>query len=376
MRNQLRGRLRMCLSSKGCHPFWRFLFTFVISLSFVAESFALIPDGYYDIPEGKNSSQLKTAFFNIIKGHTVLTYSDLWQAFKKTDIKPNGRVWDVYSNTTDFDFDKDRDSGSGGTSEGGVYNREHSFPKSWFGGDVIPMYTDLFHMYPSDKWVNNKRGNLPFGNVQVVTGFSANHYSEWGTSTESGASLTVFEPADELKGDFARTYFYMVTRYEDQVASWKSNPNTEMLDGTAYPALSQWAQKVLLKWAKDDPVSAKEIARNDSIYKLYQHNRNPYIDFKSLPDYIWGDSVNYAFYPSKYIPTGLKEINQGEKLQAWVKDGEVVVSTAKNKQITIYDITGRVLEKKISEGEITRFSVNKKQIIIINCETSKVKVLL
>jgi len=353
--------------------------TFILAILLVAANAAkaIIPSGYYNNSEGKKGSELKTSMYNSIKNHTVLTYDDLWLAFKKTDIRQDGKVWDVYSNISNFIFVLNQDKGSGGSSENEFYNREHSFPNSWFGGNkVSPMYTDLFHMYPSDKWVNNKRGNLPFGNVQVVTGFSANHYSEWGTSTESGASLTVFEPADELKGDFARTYFYMVTRYEDQVASWKSNPNTEMLDGTAYPALSQWAQKVLLKWAKDDPVSAKEIARNDSIFKLFQHNRNPYIDFKSLPEYIWGDSVNYEFYPSRYLPTELEEINQGEKLQAWIQDGEVVVKAPKNKQITIYDVAGRALDKKISDGQFTRFSVNKKQIIIINCETSKVKVLL
>ncbi|MDP4277196.1 MAG: endonuclease, partial [Bacteroidota bacterium] len=169
------------------------LLTLFVCLCCLTSSYATIPAGYYATVDGLSGKALKTAFFNVVKTHTVLSYSDLWTAFRKTDVRADGKVWDVYSNSTNYVFGTDQDTGSGGNVEGTCYNREHSFPNSWFFGDKsAPMYTDLFHLYPTDKWVNGKRGNMPFGDVQVVTGYSANHYSEWGTSTASGSTLTVF----------------------------------------------------------------------------------------------------------------------------------------------------------------------------------------
>ena len=358
---------------------FKFVRSLVIVVLLVSSTgvFAAIPEGYYDTAEGKKSEELKTGMFNIIKNHTVLSYGDLWTAFKKTDIRPDGKVWDIYSNITNYTFVTDQDRGSGGSSENEFFNREHSFPKSWFGGDIMPMYTDLFHMYPSDKWVNNQRANLPFGNVQTVTGFSANHYSEWGTSSESGSVLTVFEPADELKGDFARSYFYMVTRYEDKVASWTANSNTQMLGGNSYPAFSNWAKNVLLDWNRRDPVSMKEIARNDSIYKLFQHNRNPYIDFKSLAEYVWGDSVNFSFSPSKYLVASSHYVlDKEEVLSAWVNNGILYVKAFKGNEIEIYDILGRVLFKEFANEYNNCFIINKKQIVVIKAGVKSIKICL
>jgi len=348
---------------------------FLIALFFNQQAFSVIPAGYYDGTDGQSGQALKTNLYNTIKVHTELTYANLWTAFRTTDVRADGKVWDIYSNSTNFVFGTNQDSGSGGSAEGQFYNREHSFPKSWFGGEVTPMYTDLFHLYPSDKWVNNSRGNAPFGNVQVVTGFSANHYCEWGTSTESGSSLTVFEPSDDMKGDFARTYFYMVTCYEDKVASWKSNPNTEMLAGNAYPALSSWAVTVLLQWSRFDPVSAKERARNDVIFANYQHNRNPYIDFPSLAEYVWGDSTTYAFHPSKYtaVPAVKSEVSL---FTAWSEHGSLVVRTAVGKTIEIMDVTGKIITRSVANQIETTFQSGEHKLLLVQVENQVQKVIL
>lgn len=298
------------------------------------------PQGYYDATQGLSGQALKSALYNTIKGHAELSYSDLWTAFQYTDKRTDGKVWDIYSNITNYVFGDDQDRGSGGGSENQFYNREHAFPKSWFD-DGYPMYTDLFHLYPSDKWVNNQRGNLPYGTVQNVTGASANNYCKWGTSTESGATLTVFEPADELKGDLARTYFYMVTRYENVVASWRNNPNTEMLAGNSYPALSNWAVKLLVAWHRNDPVSTKEINRNDVIYTQYQHNRNPYIDEPRLVEYLWGDSVGYAFTPSGMV--GLEQPLENAPPKAYFNEGSWWVTAQVGQPVQVFDLLGRRL---------------------------------
>jgi endonuclease I len=327
-------------------------FLFGISMTFVVS--AEIPAGYYDATDGLMAAALKTSLYNKIKTHTALSYSELWTAFQTTDKRADGKVWDIYSNTTNYTFGIDQDAGSGGSTEGEFYNREHSFPNSWFGGvKDSPMYTDLFHMYPSDKLVNNRRSNYPFGNVVTVSYSSNNGYSLLGTSAEV-SGLTVFEPADELKGDLARSYFYMATRYENLVASWTSNANTEMLGGNPYLAFSPWAKQLLLEWSRLDPVSAKEIARNNVIYTNFQHNRNPYIDFPSLAEYVWGDSTTYTFHPSRYTALPVTPV-QKEHI-VWVKDGLLYVGTEPGNTIEIMDLTGRILS--ITKAELTETILN------------------
>lgn len=241
------------------------------------------PAGYYDAIAGKMDKDVKTALFGIINQHTVRTYKELWTDLQTTDRRADGKVWDMYSNVTNFTF-VDKQCGNY-SKEGDCYNREHSLPNSWFGGDKqSPMYTDLFHMYPTDGFVNNMRGNNPFGEVGNVTKQSKGGYSKLGSCSFPGYSGIVFEPDDEYKGDFARTYFYMVTCYEDRVATWDS----EMLSKDRYPAFSIWAIHLLLKWHRQDPVSQKEIDRNNVVYGI-QNNRNPFIDYPVLAEFVWGD---------------------------------------------------------------------------------------
>lgn len=253
---------------------------FVLLLTLCTKLWAQVPNGYYSAAEGKTGEELVSTLHSIIKDHTELSYTGLWSAFYETDKRDDGKVWDMYS-TCNFTFGDDQDNGTGGTSECEYYNREHSFPRSWFGGAVAPMNTDLFHLYPTDKKVNSIRADFPYGNVSSAT-YTSSNGSKLGTSV-SGYSGTVFEPANEYKGDFARSYFYMATRYYNQISSW----NSEMLNGTNFPTYASWALNTLLQWHQNDPVSLKEIERNNVIYKDFQHNRNPYIDNPNLVQRAW-----------------------------------------------------------------------------------------
>ena len=251
-------------------------------LSFVAK--AQIPAGYYNSANGLSGAPLKTALYNIIKGHTTFGYNALWTAFQTTDDKPDGNVWDMYSNCT-FTFGSDQ---CGSYSiECDCYNREHSFPQSWFNSSS-PMVSDLFHIYPTDGKVNGMRGNYPFGEVGTAT-YTSQNGSKLGNSASTAYTNIVFEPIDEYKGDFARTYFYMATRYENVIVSWQTNTGAdEVLNGTTYPCYDQWFIDLLLAWNAADPVSQKEIDRNNTIYTSFQHNRNPYIDHPEYVGSVWG----------------------------------------------------------------------------------------
>ena len=263
------------------------------AVSFAA--WAEIPAGYYSKLNGKTGSELKTAVFEIINPHTeVSSYSDLPKYFQRTDMYPeSNRWWDMYGNIPLY-----------GPSFSGL-NREHSFPKSWWkntsygSGDInvtyTPAYVDLNHLYPSEARANQAKSNYPLGTVASVPGGGFdNGVVKVGiaVSGQGGGAKYVFEPSDEYKGDFARTYFYMVTCYQN--LTW--NPSyLFMLNQGAYPTLNKWSQDLLLRWAREDQVSQKEIDRNEVVYSI-QSNRNPFIDFPSLADYIWGDKVGEPFY--------------------------------------------------------------------------------
>jgi endonuclease I len=232
------------------------------------------PEGYYDDAAGLTGEDLQAALHAIIDDHTVYDYSFAWTAFYTTDDKPNGKVWDIYSDipggVPPYEYTFGVDQGGVGGQEGTGYTREHSWPKSWFGGEVSPMYTDLFALYPTDAHVNGTRGIYPYGEVASPTWTSLNG-SELGPCSLPGYTGVVFEPIDGYKGDLARTYFYMGARYYGEDAGWPGSP---MTNGAQ---LEPWALEMLVDWHAADPVSLKERERNAAVF-AYQGNRNPFID--------------------------------------------------------------------------------------------------
>ena len=247
------------------------------------------PSGYYNSCENKSGATLLTALNQKISSHTTVSYNGLWDLYKTSDVKPNGKIWDMYSTK---EWNTGEKCGNY-TYVGDCYNREHSMPKSWFN-DATPMYSDAFHLYPTDGKVNGQRGNYPYGECASGTTLPSHGgvqaLGKLGKSTFAGYSGTVFEPADEYKGDFARSYFYMAACYNDRISSWSS----DMLAGNKYPAFTSWAVNLLLKWHRQDPVSDKEKARNEVVYN-HQRNRNPFIDHPELAEHIWGDKKDVAW---------------------------------------------------------------------------------
>ena len=237
--------------------------------------FAQIPNGYYNNAEDKTGDELKVALHNIIKGHHEVSYSGLLNAFAYTDLKPNGKIWDIYSNV-----EYSLNSGVCGEyqQEGDCWNREHTWPQSWFNEQTTPR-SDLFHVYPTDGYVNGQRSNYPYGEVNHPI-YTSGNGSKLGPCVTSGYSGRVFEPIDEYKGDIARGYFYMSVRYYTEDDGWGSS------DMTSKSEILPWAMTMLLQWSDQDPVSQKEIDRNNAVYG-YQGNRNPFIDHPEYAHLIW-----------------------------------------------------------------------------------------
>ena len=310
-----------------------------------------MPRDYYpNSLEGKNGAELKTELHNLLKNHTRLPYGSYdynriactWTVFKKSDVRPNGKVWDMYSNNS-YNF-----SNGAGATKG--MNIEHSVPKSWWGDAYDETATpltrfkydgsyDLHHLTPSDAAANTAKSNYPLG--EVDSPLFDNGVTKVGTGQANGRATNLFEPADEYKGDFARMYLYFVTCYQDY--SWKSSA-LSMFAQNSYPTLNAYGQSLLLKWHRQDPVSQKEIDRNNAVYS-FQGNRNPFIDYPNMVEYIWGDSTNYEFSFSGQSTSAPSISISNDKIEF----GYIGTETSKDKEIYIKgknlttDITAKLL---------------------------------
>lgn len=306
--------------------------------------FAEVPVGYYKPAEGKTDNSLRLALQGVIGNHTVISYDDLEAYYPSVDATADNKVWDMYS-TCSFAFS------NANCSQKNVcdcWNKEHSIPQSWFS-KASPMKSDLFHVYPTDARVNNFRSNYAYGETSStgnVAG-STSALGRLGTSNVSGISGTVYEPDNEFKGDIARTYFYMATRYADKCHNW-----TGGMFGSASNGLTTATAALLLKWHRADPVSVKETLRNDAVY-VHQHNRNPFIDNPELAEYIWGTKKGESWYGTS---TAVEQV-VFTNLQVYPNPANQVVAVTADGvdqfNYTIFDISGQLLHSGIAQsGEL------------------------
>ena len=291
---------------------------------------AAAPDGYYKSCENLGAQDLLRELCTVVGPHTNVGYDGLKDVYRTSDVRPDGTIWDMYSTTrwttSDLNF-------CSGKLVGDCLNREHSLPKSWWGGGKQTQYSDAFHLYPTDSKVNGQRSNYPFGECaggsQLAANGSARPLGRLGTSTYPGYSGTVFEPDDEYKGDFARTYFYLAAAYNGDISGWTSGNGDQMLAGNSYPVFKSWAIDMLLKWHREDPVSPKERDRNDAVY-AHQHNRNPFIDYPDMAEYIWGDRKGQKWMPDDATPTLSSPVSGST-----VNVGSTLVGVARTAEITV-----------------------------------------
>ena len=275
--------------------------------------FAQIPDGYYDGTEGLTGYTLKTALYNIIKNHTDNGYDDLYYGYEDTDTdyyyENDGTILDMYSENPEgvdpYNYNHGYDQCGNYQDEGDCYNREHLFPQGFFDSNS-PMKSDIHFVVPSDGKVNGMRGNLPFGEVGNADWLSDNG-SKRGTCSFPGYSGTVFEPLDDFKGDIARCLLYFATRYENQVSNFDPNANNNPLDGSSDQVYEDWFIELLLEWHAEDPVSQREIDRNNAAYD-YQNNRNPYIDYPEWVECVWLDECYWLAFTSSPVTAAIEEM--------------------------------------------------------------------
>jgi len=259
-----------------------------------SSSFAAVPSGYYYFVKNKKKAELKTAIHTYCAPMKEFDYGGgagfTWEGFFSTDRRADSTVIDMYSNTVRKQTSFSAVSGM---------HIEHSFPKSWWGAYPNNAYKDLFHLYPADASANESKNNLPLGEVTGTPGFDNGVTKTGKNGFETAYTDACFEPADEYKGDFARSYFYIASVYEN-LAPLMQSPM--VINGSTYPFWKPWAIDLLLKWNKQDPVSPKELTRIEAVYNI-QGNRNPFIDYPNLAEYIWGkDTTTIYPFPNETEP--------------------------------------------------------------------------
>lgn len=353
------------------------------SVMTVLVSMAQPQPGYYvsSALDGKNGRGLELALRDIIHPHTRISYGELWNSYVTTDTAPLDSVPDGFSKT-DLVYDmyawmqyfpkfhSDNDH-----SQTGGINREHSVPNSWWGGENgnAEAYTDLHHLVPADGAANNVKSNYPLGektdNDELTLSWptqdkyhnghlyvSKDHVCSrvWNVPPDMqenfGDAAKVWEPADIYKGDFARMYLYVVCAYEGEI-HWQTNYMFTS-DNQNLTTIKPWALELLLRWHRNDTVSQKELDRNNVVEDI-QGNRNPFIDYPELVEFIWGDMASEEFDLEKAkcsygeLPSSVGE-NKNNDFFAYQNGNSLIINAEGTVQVI--DMMGRIL---INENVIT-----------------------
>ena len=283
-----------------------------VSLAAAVTPAAQIPT-YWASADGKAGAALWTAISaqtNV--GFSTLGYNGLWSAYQKTDLYPGtNKIWDMYGEC-DFTYSSDQCGNYSGVCD--CYNREHSIPKSWFGGGTSGIGCDIFHLVPTDGQINSTRSNDEFGEVagaKTYYGNGTGAAGTWSTDRPTIASTAgeviqgsgnVFEPKDQYKGDFARGYMGTIIKWQLANMTTANNFFTGQYNASGNFGFTKKAVVLMMKWHREDPVSQKEIDRNNGIQQT-QGNRNPFIDYPYLAEYIWGEHAGETVDMSLLMPS-------------------------------------------------------------------------
>ena len=295
-------------------------------------SIGAMPGNYYMYAQGTADSTLKNHLGYIIHCGKRYRYGSgskrTWDAFFCTDRdEATNQVLDMYSHNVRY-FNPDKP-----TASVADFDIEHMLPKSWWGGDVNPAYCDLYHLVPGDYSANRSKSNhapgIPadstFNNGSFVTGSGA----AYGLSR-------VFCPEDQYKGDFARAYFYIATCYGDSLTWITTGEPGIAMTNDSWQEFSPWLRDLLLDWHRLDPVSEKELKRSAEVNKI-QGNRNPFIDYPELVEYIWGNkqgqpvdfySLTQSYgdaYDETYTDCSQSEA-PAQSARLIIRDGQIYIS--------------------------------------------------
>ncbi len=283
--------------------------------------------------EATNTSLLNALHtLNSNKRRKMVGYSNMGTYYPQTDGDPNNsRNLIAFYSGTSATF-------SGNFS--GNINREHVWPNSRGGGNVEG---DIHMPRPTLKAENGSRGN--------------SFYVEGKNSSTAG-----WDPAmetfglEKYRGISARIIFYCAI----------ADTSLTLIDKTTDSSSNKTMGKLsdLLKWNLEYEIDSTETQRNDAAQSI-QGNRNPFIDDRSLPCKIWGDTnattqAVCASYTEEATPTSLTlkagstSIGEGGTTEIEVTalptgSSNAVKFTSSNESVAT--VTSKGVVKAISAGD-------------------------
>ncbi|XP_058113670.1 uncharacterized protein LOC131256700 isoform X2 [Magnolia sinica] len=287
-----------------------FVGIFFLSLNFVAEAHdnAALSlryacedvSHYYSHVERMEGAALMKELNSIVSHHQSLPYKEVWNALKILDAadvddpEASSDVVEIYSLRA-------VSKSLAGKPEG--WNREHLWPRS-YGLTDGPSLTDLHNIRPADVNVNSSRGNKYYGECASYSKDCLKPASnEAASDTETDKKR--WAPPLQVRGDIARSLMYMSVRYGFSQPS--GSPNLQLSDSPSIERREMGLLSALLRWNELDPPSRAEQLRNDRICRLYQHNRNPFVDHPEFANLIWKHA----------IPSSLNVYNSSN---AWINE--------------------------------------------------------
>lgn len=306
-----------------------------------------IPIGYYDSLEGLAGNALKQELQNIIANPTVVrlhSYADIWEILKSSDRNPqnNNQVWCIYTEVPYAKLDQQNTS-----SIVGKWNREHIFCQSRGGFEVANGDTaDGINVWLPTSASNTVDGVSDAHHIRAVSGQenSSRNNKNYGSVNTS----TVYAGPDgtqgSWRGDVARSLFYMAVRFEslnvvngDPIELSSGNPSYQIGD-----------LATLLTWNTSDPRDDFEMNRNNYIY-TWQMNRNPFIDYPSLADYIFG--ANFGQPWSRTLSTQTPIENRVAVYPNPASEFLIISGLEGTSKVEIFTVTGQLLQTENFENE-------------------------
>ena len=306
---------------------------------------------YWASANGKSGATLWSAVSTQTNvGYSSIGYNGLWTAYATTDVYPGTtKIWDMYGEC-DFTYNNDKCGSYSNVCD--CYNREHSIPQSWWGGGTSGIGCDIFHLVPTDGKINGVRSNDEFGEVNGGTDLKGNKSGtagSWSTDKKTIASSAgevingsghVFEPKAQYKGDFARGYMGTIIKWHQANLTTGNNFFSGIYDAAHYFGFTKKAVVLMMKWHREDPVSQKEIDRNNGIQKT-QGNRNPFIDYPYLAEYIWSEHAGETVDMSKLMASTDPDFVPG-KSNGW-RGGDTPTPGVKKYGVS-WSVNGTVLK--------------------------------
>ena len=306
-----------------------------------------IPSGYYDSLEGLSGNALKQAVQDIIASPSVRlhSYADIWDIIRTADQNPqnSNQVWCMYIEAPMPKIDQQNTS-----SIVGKWNREHIFCQSRGGfevanGDtadgigvwnttsaitVVDGVSDAHHIRVENGQENSSRNNKNYGTVNSSTVYA-------GPSGTQGS----------WRGDVARALFYMAVRF--------NGLNVVNGDPSEYTGLNPSGNigdlATLLTWNHSDPKDDFEMNRNNYIY-TWQMNRNPFIDYPNLADYIFG--ANFGQPWSSTLSNESVDFSTVAVYPNPASDYLIVSGVPENTKVDIFSLTGQLIQSEMFNNQI------------------------